>query len=234
MPIRRAHTLPRLVLAFLCAGAACNDNQPQPEALPPSAIADARGKLFPSEQLGTLEAPDRAAWQQPERVMDALNIADSARVADIGAGGGWFTSYLARRVGPNGMVFAQDVQPAMIDAINRRMKAEGQLNVRTILGTLDDPRLPGGLQAVLIVDTYPQLPDPVTVLKRTAESLIPGGRIGIVDFKNDGAGGPGPPIEHRVAPEIVTRDARSAGLVLASQERFLRYQYMLVFTKSGS
>jgi predicted methyltransferase len=163
--------------------------------------------------------------------MDALGIADSSRVADFGAGGGWFTTFLARRVGPNGVVYAEDVQPEMIVSINRKMKNEGLTNVRAILGTPAEPALPSGLNAILLVDTYPQLVEPVVILRRLAASLAPGGRIGIVDFKNDGAGGPGPPIESRIPPEVVMRDAKEAGLELSSQERFLRYQYMLVFTK---
>ena len=67
-------------------------------------------RLFPPEDLGLLEAPDRDAWQKPEQIMDALGIADGSAVADIGAGGGWFTLRLARRVGPNGLVYAQDIQ----------------------------------------------------------------------------------------------------------------------------
>jgi predicted methyltransferase len=233
MSTRRPSTLLGLALAGLLAGVACDGGDERRDEPPAATTANPREELFPSNELGTLEAPDRSAWQQPERVMDALNIADSSRVADIGAGGGWFTSYLSRRVGPNGVVYAEDVQPPMIDAIKRRMRAEGLVNVRPILGAPDDPRLPPGLHAVLLVDTYPQLPDPVALLKRTAASLAPGGRIGIVEFKNDGAGGPGPPIEHRVAPEIVIRDARKAGLEPVSQERFLRYQYLLVFKRTG-
>jgi predicted methyltransferase len=119
----------------------------------------------------------------------------------------------------------------MIDSIIRKMRAEGFNNVRTILGTPEDPNLPEGLQAILMVDTYTQLSSPVATFKRLATSLAPGGRIGVVDFKNDGAGGPGPPLDSRAAPETVMKDAKQAGLSLAGQERFLRYQYMLVFTR---
>ena len=83
---------------------------------PVSAQAPTR-RLFPPEELGKLEGPDRDEWQQPERVMDALGIADGAHVADLGAGGGWFTVRLATRVGPNGIVYAEDVQQPMIDSI---------------------------------------------------------------------------------------------------------------------
>ena len=188
--------------------------------------------LFSPVDLGMLEGPDRDQWQQPERVMDVLGIADGSRVADFGAGGGWFTVRLARRVGPNGRVYAQDIQPLMLDAIRRRVRAEGLTNVEFVLGTTSDPRLPRGLHTVLIVDTYPQLSEPVTVLEKIGASLAPNGRVGIIDFKTDGAGGPGPPPSNRINPEAIVRDAARAGLKLRSHETFLRYQYLLVFSKS--
>ena len=186
------------------------------------------GRLFPPEDLGLLEGPDRAAWQQPEQVMDALGIADGARVADLGAGGGWFTVRLARRVGPNGRVYAEDIQPQMIESIDLRVSREGLLNVDTVLGTPNDPKLPADLDAVLIVETYPEMTDPVTLLGHVAASLRPNGRVGIIDFKLDG-GGPGPPIEERVEPDEVIRDAERAGLRLLTRENFLDYQFLLVF-----
>lgn len=187
------------------------------------------GRLFKPEDLGVLESPDRDEWQQPERIMDALRIADGARVADLGAGGGWFTIRLARRVGPNGRVYAEDVQKQMIDAINLRVANERLTNVETILGAVDDPRLPDNLDAVLVVDAYPAFSDPVTVLRHIARSLAPQGRLGIVDFKLDGVGGPGPPLEERLDPAVIRRDAEQAGLRLLREDTFLRFQYLLVF-----
>ncbi|MCC7008643.1 MAG: class I SAM-dependent methyltransferase [Acidobacteria bacterium] len=198
----------------------------------PAAQTPPHGRLFPPEDLVILESPDREAWQQPERIMDALRIADGFHVADIGAGGGWFTIRLARRVGPNGRVYAEDVQPQMIDSIQRRVsEGEGLRNVTTVLGTMDDPRLPTGLDAVLMVDTYSQLRNAVNLLEHINEALAPNGLLGVVDFKNDGAGGPGPAPEERVDPDVVRRDAAAAGLVFKSHETFLRYQYLLVFGK---
>src|SRR5512134_277725 len=113
------------------------------------ALVDAQrarhGRLFPPEELGTLEGPDRDAWQQPGRIMDALGIGDASVVADLGAGGGWFTIRLARRVGPNGVVYAEDVQHQMIESTRRRVANQGLTNVEFILGTVDDPRLPTNL-----------------------------------------------------------------------------------------
>jgi ubiquinone/menaquinone biosynthesis C-methylase UbiE len=187
-----------------------------------------RSRLFPPGELGQLEGPDRDEWQQPERVMDALGIADGAHVADIGAGGGWFTIRLAKRVGPNGKVYAEDVQTPMIEAIKRRVEREGLQNVQTILGGFVDTRLPvGDVQAALLVGLYPQIGDPVALLGSVRASLAPNGRLGVIDFK-PGQFGPGPD-ENRAAPETIIRDADAAGLRLVKHETFLRYQYLLIF-----
>jgi len=185
-------------------------------------------RLFPALDLGLLESPDREQWQKPDLIMDALSIADGSKVADLGAGGGWFTIRLARRVGPNGRVFAEDIQRSMIDAIQRRVARENLGNVITILGTVTDPGLPAGLDAVLIVDAYHEIEQPVTLLRNEAKTLKPTGSIGIVNFTKDG-GGPGPSMEERVDPEQVIADARAAGLELRRRENFLRYQYLLIF-----
>ena len=187
------------------------------------------GRPFPPEDLGLLEGPDRDAWQKPGQIMDALGIADGSVVADIGAGGGWFTVRLARRVGPQGLVFAEDVQRQMLDAIERRVRREVLANVRTVLGKDDDPMLPAGqLDAVLMVDAYPEVTNRVGLLANIRKSLKPSGRLGIVDFRKDG-GGPGPALDLRVDPEQVVEDARAVGLRLIAHERFLPFQYLLVF-----
>jgi predicted methyltransferase len=198
---------------------------------PLAVAARQHSRLFPPEHLGMLEGPDRAAWQRPDQVMDALRIAEGSAVADLGAGGGWFTMRLANRVGPNGVVYAEDIQPQMIESIRRRVERAGLRNVVTILGTSLDPRLPAPVDAVLIVDAYHEMEQPVVVLRNVARALKPNGRIGILEFKKDGWG-PGPEMNERVDPERVIRDAEAAGLRLISREDFLRYQYMLVFGRT--
>src|SRR4029453_17445095 len=131
--------------------------------------------------------------------MDTLGIADGSVVADLGAGGAWFTLHIARRVGPNGIVYAEDVQPAMLQVIRQRMQVENLMNVRPILGTQSDPRLPKGLDAALIVDSYP------------------------------GGGGPGPAANQRVDPKSVIRPANAAGLELISREEIPPFLFLLVF-----
>jgi predicted methyltransferase len=185
-------------------------------------------RLFAPEDLGMLEAPDRDAYQRPDQIMDALQIAEGSVVADLGAGGGWFTVRLARRVGPNGKVYAEDIQSQMISAIERRIKREQLGNVVTVLGTPVDAKLPAPIDAALMVDAYAEVEQPVALLRNIAKSLKPNGTIGIVNYNKNG-GGPGPPMEERVDAEKVIADARAAGLELRKRENFLRYHYMLTF-----
>ena len=199
-----------------------------------------RNRLFPPEELGLIDPPDRDQWQPPELIMDVLRISDGATVADLGAGGGWFTIKLARRVS-GGVVYAEDIQPEMIAAIRRRALRENLFNVKTVLGTPNDPKLPQGIDAVLILDAYhemacavgPSCEDPVPLLKNVARSLKPQGSLGIVDF-NPGEGGPGPAPDERVAPDAVIRAAAAAGFRLDRNENLppFQFQYLLVFGKA--
>ena len=214
-----------IALVLQSVGAAAQRAQPRSQQ---------HGRLFPPQDLGLLEAPDRDIWQHPDEVMDKLLIAEASVVADIGAGAGWFTIRLARRVGPNGIVYAEDVQPEMLLAISRRVKSLGLSNVKTILGTDEDPDLPAGsLDAALMVDAYHEGDNRdarVSLLRNLAEALRPNGRIGLIDFRLEGSG-PGPAPEERVSPETVIAEAKSAGLELVSHETFLPYQYFLIFRR---
>jgi predicted methyltransferase len=201
-----------------------------------AAPAQKKNRLFPPTDLGLLEAPDRDEWQKPDLIMDALKIGEGDVVADLGAGGGWFTVRLARRVWPNGLVYAQDIQPTMLEVLEQKVQREGLNNVRTVLGTPTDPKLPLGLDAVLIVDAYHEMDDParpdviVTLVGNVARSLKPQGLVGIVDFL-PGGGGPGPAADERISPETVIRTAERAGLVLNAREAVPPFQFLLVFGK---
>jgi ubiquinone/menaquinone biosynthesis C-methylase UbiE len=169
-------------------------------------------------------------WQKPEQIMDSLGIADGMTVADVGAGGGWFTVRLARRVGPNGVVWAEDVQREMLEAIERRAAKENLHNVRTMHGSPVDPMLPAGsLDAVLIVEAYQEIPDPQRFLENVRASLKDGGRVGFIDYIRAG-GGPGPDTP-RPDPDTVVQVAAKAGLRLVKREHFLPFQFFLVFAK---
>lgn len=188
------------------------------------------GRLFPPQDLGLLEQPDRTLWQKPDQIMDAVHVADGSTVADIGAGAGWFTIRLAQRVGPKGHVYAQDLQRLMLDAIKRRVQREGLENVTTVQAHGNDPNLPAKtLDAILMVDAYQEVENRVDYLRNLANALKPTGRIGIVNWK-PGRGGPGPDPNERVAQSVVEGDAAAAGLKVIAHED-LPYQYLLVLSR---
>jgi SAM-dependent methyltransferase len=215
--------LPRAWAAAWCLASAALAAQPtQPSR-------SQHGRLFPPQDLGLLEAPDRDEWQRPQQILDALGVADASVVADVGAGSGWFTVRLARRVGPNGLVYAQDVQPEMLAAITRRVQREGLRNVRPVLGRGSDPQLPAGrLDAILLVGVVHEIDDRVELFANLARSLKPGGRLGIVDFR-PGDSGPGPAGADRLSSTQIEGEATRAGLRLLREEPFLPFQYFLIF-----
>ena len=189
------------------------------------------GRLFQPHELGMLEGPDREAWQRPDQIMDALGIGDGSVVADLGAGGGWFTVRLAKRVGPNGLVYAEDIQPQMIEAIHRRVAREGLGNVVPVLGNADNPALPpSSVDAALMVDTLYEVENRQQLLTNVRDALKVGGRLGVVEYRSDG-GGPGPAPEERMPSQQVVRAAEAAGFRLLRHEQFLPYQYLLIFVR---
>jgi SAM-dependent methyltransferase len=199
----------------------------------PPAQTKPKGIPFKAQDLGLLEAPDRDEWQKPEQIMDTLRIAEGSVVADLGAGSGWFTIHLARRVGPNGVVYAEDIQPPMIEFIGQRARRDNLTWVRPILGTATDPNLPAGIvDAVLIDDVYHELEDPVTFFRNAAKSLKPQGLIGVVDFL-PGGGGPGPAPDERPDPLAVIKAAEAAGLQLQKREDIPPFLFLLVFERAN-
>jgi SAM-dependent methyltransferase len=220
-----------LIICVLVSSVLFGQQRPQPRQKPP--------RLFQPQDLGLLEAPDRDQWQKPDQIMDALGVAEGSTVAELGAAGGWFTLRLARRVGPNGLVYAEDIQPAMLDAITRRMQYENLGNVKTVLGTPSDPRLPSAIDAALISDAFHEMDDPsdrsviVTLLRNVGDALKPQGRLGIVDW-TPGGGGPGPSASQRADPDVIVRAARAAGLQLLSREDYPPFVYLLVFGRPAA
>jgi predicted methyltransferase len=218
------------LLTLIFAVALVNSQLPIANAQGQPAPQPRHGRLFPPQDLGLLEQPDRALWQKPDQIMDAVHVADGSTVADIGAGAGWFTIRLAQRVGPKGMVYAQDVQGLFLGAIKRRVQREGLQNVETRQAHNNDPNLPAKtLDAILMVDAYQEVDNRVVYLRNLANALKPTGRIGIVNWK-PGSGGPGPDSNERVAQSVVETDAAAAGLKVIDHED-LPYQYLIVLSR---
>jgi len=174
--------------------------------------------------------PERDAWQQPEQVLDWLGIAPGSTVADIGAGTGYFSVHLARRVGTAGKVWAVDVEPNLVEYMQTRFAEAGLPQAVARLTTPDDPGLPEGeVDLVLICDTWHHIDDRIDYLGRLAQALAPGGRVAIIDFRK-GELPVGPPPEHKMSREQVLSELAEAGWKQAGEHGDLPYQYVLVFT----
>jgi ubiquinone/menaquinone biosynthesis C-methylase UbiE len=188
-------------------------------------------ELFSAFDLSLLETPDRNQWQRTDDVLDNLKIADGSTVADIAAGGGWFAMQLARRVGPSGVVYAEEIQSSMIESISLRMRKENLTNIKPVLGTPTDPHLPqDSMDAVVIVNAFHDIETPVPLLQNIRLALKSQGLLGVVDF-TAGGGGPGPDAADRVAPETIIAAAAAANLHLNARYSVPPFEFLLVFGK---
>jgi SAM-dependent methyltransferase len=175
-----------------------------------------------------LESADRAAWQKPDEVVAALELGPGQTACDVGSGPGYFTLRLARAVGPQGRVFAVDVEARLLSLLRDRLSGAGLTNVTPVLALPGDPLLPpAACDLVLVVNTYHHFPDGPAYLRGLQRVLRPGGRIANVDFHKRETP-VGPALAQRVAREDFLRDAASAGLTLASEPAFLPHQYFVV------
>ena len=176
--------------------------------------------------LSVFEYPDRDKKLQIDRVMDLLDISAGKNVADIGAGSGWFTVRAAKRVGPTGAVLAEDINPAAIEYIGKRVIKENLSNVRTVLGSADDPRLPAGsVDAVLMLKVYHEIAHPVAAMKALKPALRTGAKVGIIDKNGNGA-------NHGVNHSVVEKEMSEAGFRLVGTYDFTKADgedYFLIF-----
>lgn len=172
--------------------------------------------------------PSRDAWQQPKTVIQALAIASGSRVADLGAGGGYFTWPLAEAVGPEGRVYAVDVDDTALRIIEQEMAQRGVTNVELVRAAPTDARLPEtGVDLIFTCNTYHHLPDRTGYFKSLARFLRPEGRIAIIEYK---AGGwIGSLFGHSTPKETVLHEMEAAGYRLLRDFDFLPKQHFLVF-----
>jgi SAM-dependent methyltransferase len=170
--------------------------------------------------------PGRDAWQKPDEILDALDLQRTSYVADLGAGTGYFSARIAKRV-PQGKVFAIDVEPDMLRYLRERAQREHLDVLVPVLGSVASANLHEPVDLVLIVDTYHHIDNRVAYFAKLREWLRPGGRLAVVDFK--AASPSGPPPQYRISPECLTSEVDAAGCSLAASHSFLPRQYFLIF-----
>ncbi len=182
--------------------------------------------------IAMLERPERAEFQKPEEVMKALELKLGLRVADIGAGSGYFTIPVAKAVGPTGTVLAEDISQEMIDYLNKRVQAEQLENLKLVKVEKDDPKLPpAGIDLILMVDTLHYVQNRGEYAKKLRAGLAPGGRIVIIDYipKPWDVRPWGPAPEQQFSKEQIDADMAQAGLKPIKVYNFLPEQYFVVY-----
>ena len=184
----------------------------------------------PERYARSFDDPEREAWQMPERVIEALDTAAGERVADIGAGTGYFTVRLARRTEAQ-TVYAVDIEPSMVDYVRNRAAEAGLSQVVGVVADADSPNLPEPVDVVLIVNTWHHISNRVDYFTALRDRLTPGARLAIVDYAQ-GAPGGGPPDEFRFTPEEISAELADAGFDLRSRHDFLPRQSFLVYGAS--
>lgn len=176
--------------------------------------------------------PERAEWQKPDAIVNALGIGPGMRVADVGAGTGFMIPFLSKAVGAAGTVFAVEVEPNLVTHLRERAEKEHTANVVPVLASLDNPRLPQtSLDAALFVDAYHHVDQRREYLKKVAAALKPGGRIAVVEWK-PGELPVGPKEEDHKLPEaLVLKELGAAGFERVPTALALPHQYFVIFSR---
>ena len=204
------------------------------------ASADGIGKVYLGREIARvmsfhgaewLERPERVEEERPELLLSALELEPGMKVADVGAGTGYYSWRLAQRVGAGGTVYAVDIQPEMIKLLEQQMSRRGAANVKTVLGTPIDPGLPSaGIDLALMVDVYHELEYPYEMLAAIVRALKPGGRLVLVEFRAGDAAVPIKPL-HTMSEAQVRKEVAVHPLEWLKTARGLPWQHAVVFRK---
>ena len=178
-----------------------------------------------------LDRAERDQEEDPDRAIDVLKLQKGATVADVGAGSGYMTEKLSKKVGPMGKVYATDIQQGMIDLLNKRVAKRKLTNVTAILGTQDNPNLPlESLDLALMVDVYHELSQPQLVLRHIKAALKPGGRLVLVEYRKEDPTIPIRP-EHKMSVAEAKLEVEAEGFKLTATNEDLPRQHVLIFSR---
>ena len=178
-----------------------------------------------------LERPGREAEENSTLLLASLKVKPGDVVADIGAGTGYYTRRLARLVGPRGIVYAEDIQPEMLVLLTNKLAEIGLTNVRSILGTITDPKLPrASVDMILMVDVYHEFDHPYEMTAAMVEALKPGGRMIFVEFRGEDPKVAIKPV-HKMTEAQVRKEMAVFPLVWVETLNGLPLQHIIVFRK---
>lgn len=178
-----------------------------------------------------LDRDERNQEEQPDKAISELNLKPGMMVGDVGAGTGFYSIKIAKVVRPAGVVFANDIQPGMLEKLSARAAAQHVTNIVTVLGTETDPRLPAGkLDLVVLVDVYHEFSRPQRMLDRIRESLKPNGRLVLLEYRKEDPLVPIRP-EHKMSVAEVKAEVTPEGYRYEKVVDSLPWQHILFFQK---
>jgi SAM-dependent methyltransferase len=178
-----------------------------------------------------LERPEREAEERPDLLLPALHLKPGQVVADIGAGTGYYTRRLAKLVGAAGTVYAVDIQAEMLEMLTNKMSELGIQNVKPVLGTITDPKLPhGAVNLVLMVDVYHEFDHPYEMIQAICQSLKPNGRLAFVEFRAEDPNVPIKPL-HKMTEAQVRKEMKAQPLEWLETNEVLPRQHLIIFRK---
>ena len=179
---------------------------------------------------GWLNRPERIREEMPDDVVANMGLESDHVVADIGAGSGYFSFRIADRV-PSGKVLAVDIQPEMLQLIERQKSDKGVANIEGVLGQIDNPNLaPNSIDAAIMVDAYHEFSHPFEMINGIYDALRPGGRIFLLEYRGEDDSVPIRPL-HKMTEEQVVKEMSIFGLEWTETLDFLPWQHMMIFTK---
>jgi ubiquinone/menaquinone biosynthesis C-methylase UbiE len=182
---------------------------------------------------GWLDRSEREMEEHPDDALDAIGIKPGMVVADIGAGTGYFSLRLAKRVGPSGKVYANDIQPEMLRRLRQNAESAKLSNIETVLGTESDPKLPtGALDLILLVDVYHEFSQPQRMLRKLREELKPDGRLVLLEYRKEDPLIPIRP-EHKMSVQEVKTEVEAEGFHLDKVLETLPRQHILILSKTS-
>lgn len=246
MRVRGGGEMKRLLFLFLLvarAWAATPEPLPVPLYEYRAGSFDGVGKWFLGREIAHfmshqgapwLEREERETEEEPSRLIAALGLKEGDKVGDVGAGSGYLAWRLAKAVGPSGKVFANDIQPEMLDILRTNVIAHGVTNVEAVLGTVTDPKLPENtLDLVILVDVYHECDHPLEMARGMISSLKPGGRLVFVEYRGEDRWVPIKAL-HKMTAEQVKKEMALHQIEFVDNLSILPRQHVLVFRKPPS
>lgn len=183
------------------------------------------------EAADWLDRPEREAEEAPSLLVRSLHLKPGSTVADIGAGSGYLSFLMAKPVGPSGKVYAEDIQPEMLDIVKKKAAANGESNVIPWLGTITDPKLtPGSIDLMILVDVYHEFDHPYEMTQNMVKDIKKGGRLVFVEYRKEDPRVPIKPV-HKMTVAQVRKEMSIFPLAYKETIEILPRQHIIVFVK---